>query len=269
MNSGSWAVLLLAAAAGIPALLRGAAERRLVALLGSPPPAHGTPSARVLVVGAGLLVAVAVGIVPGVLAACGTVAALRRRRTVQRHRRRRDEQARAVEACASLAAELRAGRAPEQALQVAAALASGPVGRALAAAGAAARLGGDVAEALAGRPEDDDRVLLRALAACWTVCSATGSGLAASIDRLTDGLRAAQAQRRTVDAELAGPRATALLLAALPLFGLLLGTGLGADPLHVLLRTPLGQLCLAGGLLLDLLGVWWTGRLVAAAGGVP
>jgi tight adherence protein B len=116
---------------------------------------------------------------------------------------------------------------------------------------------------------DDSGVapLLRSLSACWTVCATSGSGLAAAVERLAEGLRAEQAQRRAVDAELAGPRATAGLLAVLPGAGLLMAAGLGADPLHVLLETPLGLVCLVLGLGLDGLGVLWTSRLVARAAG--
>ena len=72
--------------------------------------------------------------------------------------------------------------------------------------------------------------------------------------------------RRAVEAELAGPRATAGLLAVLPLGGLLLAAGLGADPVHQLLHTPLGAACAVLGVGLDLLGLAWTARLVRRAG---
>jgi tight adherence protein B len=87
------------------------------------------------------------------------------------------------------------------------------------------------------------------------------------VDRLEDGLRAEQECRDEVESELAGPRSTALMLAVLPGFGLFLGAGLGAHPVHVLLHTPLGGGCLLVGVLLDLAGVWWTGRIVRAAAG--
>jgi len=109
--------------------------------------------------------------------------------------------------------------------------------------------------------------VLRALAACWTVCAGSGSGLAAAVERLEQGLRTEQAQRRAVQAELAGPRATAGMLAVLPAVGLVLAAGLGADPIHVLLHTPLGLTCLVLGLALDVVGLAWTGRFVARAGG--
>ena len=179
------------------------------------------------------------------------------------------ERARAVEVCTALAGELRAGRSPAQALEVAAGLAVGPSRAALATAAAAAGLGGDVAQALRPRAGDAGAVphVLRSLAACWSVCSGSGGGLAAAVERLEQGLRADQAQRRAVQAELAGPRATAGMLAVLPLAGLLLAAGLGADPLHVLFETPVGLACLGGGLGLDVLGLLWTGRLVRRAGG--
>jgi tight adherence protein B len=217
--------------------------------------------------------AILLGPVVALLLSAGALALRRtaavRRRTVARRAERR----RAVEACATLAGELRAGRSPAAALTVAAELAGGPSRDVLLSAAAAARLGGDVAGALlpadapVSGPATAVPEVLRALAACWTVCAASGSGLAAAIDRLEEGLRADQDRRRAVEAELAGPRATAGMLAVLPFAGLLLATGLGADPAHVLLHTPLGLVCLAGGLFLDGLGLLWTGRLVARAGG--
>jgi tight adherence protein B len=93
--------------------------------------------------------------------------------------------------------------------------------------------------------------------------------LAVAVDRLEEALRTDQACREEVDAELEGARATALLLAGLPVLGLGLGSGLGGDPLHVLLRTPVGWVCLCVGVALELAGLWWTGRIVRAAGGEP
>lgn len=186
-----------------------------------------------------------------------------------RSRRRADDLERrsAVEACAALALELRAGRVPAQALAQAAALARGPCREALRAAAAAAQWGGDVPAALLAPSTRPGAVpdLLRGLAACWQVCAQAGAGLAAAVERLADGLRAREAQERAVAAALAGPRASAALLALLPLAGIALAAGLGARPLHVLLHTPLGLVCLVAGLGLDATGLWWTGRLVARA----
>lgn len=217
-----------------------------------------------------LPVVLLLGPVPAALALAALV--LGRRWSVARGRARAREAERlgAVEACGVLAAELRAGRAPAEALAASGAVARGPSREALLAAASAARLGGDVPGALAGVDAGSAVPdVLRALGACWSVCSRSGAGLAAAVERLEEGLRAEQAQRRALDAELAGPRATAGLLAVLPVVGLVLAAGMGADPLRVLLHTPLGLVCLVTGLALDGLGVLWTRRLAAraAAGG--
>ena len=208
------------------------------------------------------------GPVAGLVAALAVVLA---RRAIDGGRLRRDrraERAGAVEACAALSAELRAGRAPDEALALAVECATGAVARALAAAAAAARLGADVGAVLMAEVDTSAApALLRGLAACWTLCAATGGGLADAVDQLAASLRQVHDQDEEVQAELAGPRATAGLLAVLPLAGMGLAASLGARPLHVLLDTPAGVGCLAAGIGLDLLGLWWTGRIVRAAGG--
>jgi tight adherence protein B len=169
---------------------------------------------------------------------------------------------------AVLASELRAGRSPSVALMSAATVASGPAARALAEAGGSTSMGAGAAEALTRRAQESAvPELLTGLAVCWQVCQGAGSSLAVAVDRLEEALRADQVCREEVEAELEGPRSTALLLAGLPLFGLALGSGLGGDPLHVLLRTPIGWACLVAGVGLELAGLFWTGRIVRAAGG--
>lgn len=192
--------------------------------------------------------------------------ALRGRRP-HRDRDRDRERARAMEACAVLSAELRAGRSPAHALAAAAGAASGPTARVLGSAASAAALGGDVPSALTAPAAQAVAVpaLLRGLAACWTLCSTTGSGLATAVERLEQAERDAAARRREIDVELAGPRATARLLALLPALGLAMSAGLGAAPLHVLLGTTVGRISLALGVALELVGLRWTSRLVARA----
>ena len=56
-------------------------------------------------------------------------------------------------------------------------------------------------------------------------------------------------------------------VAVLPLLGLGLGAGMGADPVHVLTGTVVGSLCLAGGVGLAGAGVVWVDRIVATGGG--
>lgn len=217
----------------------------------------------------------AVLIVPGgpagaalgaVLAVLGRRALLRRRVTRARDAERRG----AAEAMAVLAAELRSGRPSAAALACAADVASGATALALAEGARAVRLGMGAAQVLAGHagasavPE-----LLRGLAVCWEVCEGTGSSLGVAVDRLEQALRADAVLRDELEAELAGPRSTALLVAFLPVFGLLLGSGLGGDPVHVLLHTPIGWGCLVVGVGLEIAGAAWTAAIVRRAGGAP
>ncbi|MDH6138302.1 tight adherence protein B [Kitasatospora sp. GP30] len=180
----------------------------------------------------------------------------------------RERTAAVIELCAALAAELRSGATPEQALDAVAAQ-SGDVlhrlGPEAAARLAAARYGADVPAALRWLATLPGGGGANAIAACWQVTADSGSGLAVALDQVAEALRADRALREEIGSELAGPRTTAIVLAALPAFGLALGTALGAGPLRILLRTPLGVGCLVVGVLLETAGLMWTGRIVRQA----
>lgn len=173
--------------------------------------------------------------------------------------------------CAAVAGELRAGRPPEAVLTEA-------VDRlrntdtaagwsALTPLLAAARFGGDVPAALRHAARRSGAAGLSAVAACWEVAVDKGAGLADGLDRVAASLRLERAQREDLRGQLAGPKATAVMLALLPAFGVLLGASLGADPLRVLFRTPVGLVCLAVGAALEWAGLAWTARIVRSAEG--
>ncbi|SCD78846.1 tight adherence protein B [Streptomyces sp. DvalAA-14] len=172
--------------------------------------------------------------------------------------------------CGRVAGDLRAGRPPHAALADAVESAGWARMPELAqSAGlmlSAARFGGDVPGALraASRLHEGTRGLA-AVAACWQVAVDGGAGLAAALDRVAAVLRAEADQREDLRAQLAGPRSTAVLLALLPLFGLVLGTGLGAHPTATLLHSPAGLVCLLAGAALEWAGLAWTARIIRAA----
>lgn len=170
-----------------------------------------------------------------------------------------------IELCQGLAAELAAGRTAGEALARAVAAAEFPDPEALRPLVAAARDGGDVSAALSAVAPEQGGEGFQGLAACWKVSVTAGAGLAALVDRVAASLREAQSHRHDVAAQLAGPRATARLLAGLPVLGLLMAAGLGMRPLHFLLGGPAGIGCLVVGLALDACGLWWTHRLVIRA----
>ncbi|MFD9472127.1 type II secretion system F family protein [Streptomyces goshikiensis] len=218
--------------------------------------------------GVGLLVALLGGsVIPAVLGAAAVPLVRRWLRVRERERARAARAVGVVALCGAAVGELRAGAQPGQALTAAIRrTASGPggPGAAEAAVLAAAAFGGDVPGALRLAAREPGAEGLAGMAACWRVSVDGGAGLAAGLDRLEGALRAERDRRESLRAQLAGARSTAVVLALLPLVGLLIGTGLGADPLRVLLHTPVGWGCLAVGGALEALGLLWCRRIVRA-----
>jgi tight adherence protein B len=188
-------------------------------------------------------------------------------RWLLRLRRRRDvtrREAEVVEVVFALAGELRAGRPPGRALALVAA-SSALLRPVLADAGAGVEAGarpGDELARVAALPGCGG---LGAVAAAWTVTESAGGAVADVLDRLAEVLEAERQAHDALDAALAGPRATMMLLAGLPVLGLVLGQSLGAHPVGLLLHRPLGWALLAVGALLDAVGVAWTRLLVRRA----
>jgi tight adherence protein B len=174
----------------------------------------------------------------------------RRRRRAERGRRE------TIEACDALTAELLAGQPAVQALHRAAE--QHPVLWPAARAGA---LGGDVAAVLRDLASSPGGGGLKMLAAAWQVAEGSGAGLVATLQRVSESLRADDATGAETAASLAPARATARMLAVLPVFGLLLGAGLGGDPVGLLLGTTAGNGLLLAGTGLALAGTLWVERL--------
>jgi len=176
-------------------------------------------------------------------------------------RRTAADQAAVLEVCDLLAADLAAGRPPEAALSAAA-----ERWRPLDEVVDALRLGADVPDAMrrvaAQRRGAAD---LRWVAGAWQVSQHSGHGLAAALERTARGLRGRRRTRRLVDSELASARATARLVACLPLAVLLMGSGAGSDPWSFLLGTPVGWACAAVGVGLLGAGLWWIERMADRA----
>ena len=179
-----------------------------------------------------------------------------RKRTKRSARRQMDTRT-LIDSLAAFEMELTSGLSPSSALVLASTVP--PIWPA---ALSAVGMQGDVAQALevdAQRHPD-----LRQLAACWKVASNSGSGMSAAVDRMIQGLRENEELRNTLQAELAGPRATAAVLRWLPGIGLLMGIAMGADPIGWLFGNPLGLACLVAGVTLSVLGSLWSRRMVRA-----
>lgn len=180
------------------------------------------------------------------------------RRRQEQARRRVEETAEAVDAVIELvASEARGGASPVRSLISAAADVEllTPVVE-------VARRHGDLGAALTAVSQRPGAAALRDLGSAWRVAEVAGAPLSTVLDRFVEGQRHDQDQRRQLLADVAPARATAQLMAVLPVVGLALGSGLGADPVRTLLTTLPGSLCLAAGLSLSCLGLTWIDRMV-------
>jgi tight adherence protein B len=160
----------------------------------------------------------------------------------------------------ALAADLRAGRSLDAA--------TGAAVAACADDEAGAELGRAIRAPSAARSRPPDPMLgeaLERIAAAVRLSGRTGCSLAAVAAAVEDDLRARHRHRSEVRGATAGPRASASLLAGLPLVGLAMGSGIGADPWGVLTGTATGQVLLVAGVALEAAGLAWSRRLVARA----
>ncbi|MEV0152975.1 hypothetical protein AB0H57_04435 [Micromonospora sp. NPDC050686] len=115
-------------------------------------------------------------------------------------------------------------------------------------------------------PVAPDRLRRLALAAV-RLADRTGAPLAELVERIEADARATDRGLAAAAAQAAGARATAWLLAALPIGGIGLGYGIGVDPVAVLLHTPLGGGCAIAAMVLQVVGLLWAERLGALPGG--
>jgi tight adherence protein B len=191
------------------------------------------------------------------LGAGAGVALLVARARAQRVADRRE--AKVVEVCEALVGELRAGQPPIAGLERCVDL-----WPELASVLAAARLGADVPESLRRLAARDGGSGLRDVAGAWQVSERSGAALSTALGQVAATARSRLRTRHLVRSELASANATARTVAVLPFVALGLAAGVGADPWHFLLGTPVGVVCLAAGAALALGGLLWIDRIARA-----
>ncbi|WP_430335490.1 type II secretion system F family protein [Rhodococcus sp. ACT016] len=205
---------------------------------------------------------VVIGMVgPAVAAAIAALTAGRR------HRRRRTSASRDRERRGVLSGldvvigELRVGAHPAVACETAASECDGAAAEAFRCAAARARLGGSAASGLAaneGVVADD----LHRIARAWAVAETHGLALAELLQAARSDLLGRSRFRTRAEAGLAGARATAAVLAGLPILGVGLGQLMGAAPIRILFGGGLGSVLLVVGTVLVAAGLLWTDRIV-------
>ncbi len=255
------AVALAAAVLVLPSSPRQRLARADRNRKGLPPRAAGWVTVGALAVGAVLLP------LTTVLAASVLVATLALRFRRRRRSDRGSDESRELETAIDvLVGELRVGAHPAAAFDVAAHETAGPVAGACRAVAARARLGADVAAGLRGVGETS---VLQAhwerLAVCWQLAADHGLAMSALMQAAQRDIAERQRFSDQVRSAMAGARATAAILAGLPLFSVVMGQLIGARPMAFLLGGQLGGCLLVVGLTLVCGGLLWSDRITDQA----
>jgi tight adherence protein B len=215
--------------------------------------------------------AVAVGVVllpPTTVLAAAMLAAtigLRYRRR-RRSRRGMDESRDLATAIDVLVGELRVGAHPARAFAVAADETAGPVADSCRAVAARARLGADVTAGLRSVAETSALpAQWNRLAVCWQLASEHGLAMSTLMRAAQRDIAERQRFSAQVTSAMAGARATAAILAALPVLSVLLGQLIGANPAAFLLAGHVGGWLLVVGVTLVCSGLLWSDRITDRA----
>ncbi|MBS9374160.1 type II secretion system F family protein [Rhodococcus sp. B50] len=259
---------ILCLAAALFVLPSPSARRRLRR---GTPDAAARPVPRALVLGAvvavGATVVMWAGITSAVAAAAVVATVLWRRRARNRAAELDRDRRILLSGLDTVIADLRVGTHPADACEVAARETTGPVAGAFRVAAARARLGGSAAHGLrsvaasSGGGGVADSVAR--VADAWSVSDRHGLALAELLGAARVDLAARMRIRARTEAGLAGARATASVLAGLPVLGVGLGQLMGASPLGILLGGGLGGIMLVVGTVLVCAGLLWTDRIAA------
>lgn len=202
-----------------------------------------------------------------VLACCvGTGTWYLRDRRRRRSARGRGESRQLETAIDVLVGELRVGAHPATAFAVAADETAGPVAGACRAVAARAGLGADVVTGLRGvgetsaMPSQWER-----LAVCWQLAAEHGLAVSALMHAAQRDIAERQRFSEQVRSAMAGARATATILASLPVLSVAMGQLIGARPLAFLLGGGPGGWLLVAGLTLVCAGLLWADRITDRA----
>ena len=244
-------------------LLWPATPRRAAALRRTDAPRRRHLRAAPVLVVLGVVLAWLVSLPAAVATALlsGTVVVRRRRRAAWRQRQQ--ESAALQAALDVLVGELRTGIHPVNAFGTAAGEVTGPVRQGMRAVAARARLGADVAAGLEDVAAASELPMhWERLAVCWRLAHVYGLSIATLMHTAPRDIVERERFSSHVEAAMAGPRATAAVLAGLPVVGIALGQLIGAQPLAFLCGPGVGGWLLTIGVLLACAGLMWSDRII-------
>lgn len=184
----------------------------------------------------------------------GTMTTLVRKST--RRRRAATQRAAVTQACTMLAAQVRVGQIPLDALRSVAE--DSPM---MKPAINTADLGGDVVQQWRRQAAEPGQSGLADLARAWQLSLSTGASMTNSLDDLAEALNDDETLDLVIKSEAAGPRASGKIMAVLPFIAMGMGYLLGGDPVGFLFGSPLGWACLICGCVFACGGMLWMERV--------
>jgi tight adherence protein B len=256
-------VLAAGALSAAALMLSSSPRRRLIRTDRKTLPPHVVPLILVCSLAAGVVLLPLTTVLGIVVVAATMSLRYRRRRRGDRAMRESRSMESAIEV---LVGELRIGAHPATAFAAAAEETAGPVGASCRAVAARARLGADVAAGLRGVAKTSALASQwERLAVCWQLATDHGLAMSALMHAAQRDIAERQRFSGQVRSAMAGARATATILAALPVLSVVMGQLVGARPLPFLLGGGLGGWLLVVGLSLICAGLLWADRITDRA----
>lgn len=108
---------------------------------------------------------------------------------------------------------------------------------------------------------DQTQLAIPAAIAVCRLSHSSGAPIADVLDSCASGISEAAEAESARSVALAGPQTSAQMLAWLPLIGVVLGSALGAEPLHFLFSTTAGLCVFFLGLACEITGIIWVRKL--------
>jgi tight adherence protein B len=109
-------------------------------------------------------------------------------------------------------------------------------------------------------PED---LLAKGFGSLWQVCENNGAALSPALNQFAQQVRTEKELREELSSSMSGAKLSALVLAGLPLFGIVLAGFLGVNSLQWLSTSSLGNYNIVAALILETTGIIWVTRITS------
>ena len=102
----------------------------------------------------------------------------------------------------------------------------------------------------------------KSFAQIWQTCETNGASLSPVLTKFNEQLQVEKELRQELESSLSGAKLSAIVLAFLPIIGVLLANFLGANSFNWILNSSVGKICLILGIFLEILGIFWVKKII-------